>query len=123
MKIFDLFNDLRKDDFCFAYLDEFSESSTDALIALQDARLADKRKIRRKISFLVTECFQNIVRHTENSNQNFDKLFGLRSNGSILSISTINPIIRAKQEKLKASLDHLKELSTEELKLNLLFHK
>jgi hypothetical protein len=116
MNIFDLYQDLRNDDFCFAYLDEFSDSSTDALIALQDARLADKRKVRKKISFLVTECFQNIVRHSEDSDQKFDKLFGLRSYGTTHALSTVNPILSAKKESLKNSLDHLKELSAEELK-------
>lgn len=116
MKLFNLYKDLKDDDFCFAYLDHFSDSSTDALIALQDARLADKRKIRKKISFLVTECFQNVVRHSEPSEQKFDKLFGLRSNDSIHTISTINPIIKGKKDKLQESIDHLKELSPKELK-------
>lgn len=116
MKLFDLYKDLQNDDFCFAYLDQFSDTSTDALIALQDARLADNRKIRKKISFLVTECFQNIVRHSEDSDQKFDKMFGLRSRGNIHAISTINPIIESKREKLGNSLDNLKELSSEELK-------
>lgn len=116
MKLFDLYKDLQDDDFCFAYLDHFSDSSTDAIIALQDARLADKRKVRKKISFLVTECFQNIVRHAEDSDQQFDKLFGLRSSGTTHTISTINPIIKAKQTKLQDSIEHLKELSPEDLK-------
>ncbi|NOQ72559.1 MAG: hypothetical protein GQ574_11185 [Crocinitomix sp.] len=116
MNLFDLYSELKTDDFCFAYLDHFSDSSTDALIALQDARLADKRKVRKKISFLVTECFQNVVRHTEHSDQKLDKLFGMRSCGPIHSISTINPIIKSQREQLQNSIDHLNELSPEELK-------
>ncbi|MFT5820246.1 MAG: hypothetical protein ACI8ZM_001485 [Crocinitomix sp.] len=116
MKLFDLYKDLENDDFCFAYLDHFSDSSTDALIALQDARLADKRKIRKKISFLVTECFQNVVRHSESSEQNFDKLFGLRSYGQTHSISTMNPVIISEQSNLENSIDQLTKMSREELK-------
>ncbi len=116
MNLFHLYQKLSNDEFCFAYLDNFSDSATDALIAIQDARLASKKKIKRKVSFLVTECFQNIVRHSEDSIVEFDKLFALRSTGSHHSIVTINPIDRSKQDNLKTSLEKLENLTKDELK-------
>lgn len=116
MKIFDLFLKLEQEDFCLAYLDYFSDSSTDALIAIQDARTNTRKKIRKKISFLVTECFQNIVRHAAETTLEFDKFFAVRSSGIEHSIIATNPIQKKFQSELANSIDHLATLSPEELR-------
>lgn len=116
MKIIDLYKKLDADDFCFAYLDNFSDSVTDSLISIQESRSDTTRKINKKVSYLVTECFQNIVRHAEKTQFDFDKLFALRSSNGHHSIITINPVQKEKKESLAKSLAELESLSPEELK-------
>lgn len=116
MDIFDRYRTLLDLDFCLAYLDNFDDSATDALIAMQDARLKTAKKIRKKVSFLMTECFQNIIRHTEDSQLDFDKLFVVQSKDEAHNIITINPVNLAKRDALEKSLSMLESLTEAELK-------
>lgn len=116
MTIFERFYALRDLDFCLAYLDNFDDTATDGLIAMQDARLQTAKKLRKKISFLVTECFQNIIRHSDESNLDFDKLFVVQSKGNSHKIITINPVSIDKKEALVTSMNHLEQLSESDLK-------
>ena len=116
MDIIERYRTLDSLDFCLAYLDNFDDSATDALIAMQDARLKTAKKIRKKVSFLMTECFQNIIRHTEDSDLDFDKLFVVQSQNDVHNIITINPVSLAKQASLEKSLAMLENLSEAELK-------
>lgn len=103
-------------DFCLAYLDIFDDAATDSLITMQETRLQDDKKVRKKMAFLMTECFQNVIRHTEASYIDFDKLFVIQSKQQSHNIITINPINSNKREALESSLAKLELLSEDELK-------
>ncbi|MDO8998147.1 MAG: SiaB family protein kinase [Bacteroidota bacterium] len=57
---------LKNDKICLSYLGAFSDEITDKLIGISEFYLENKTelgKLKNKVSFLIAECFQNIVRH------------------------------------------------------------
>ncbi|PIE86206.1 MAG: hypothetical protein CSA05_01775 [Bacteroidia bacterium] len=64
--IYNFFNELKDDDFSLIYYGSANDVITDILIKLSEVNITDIREmsqIRKKVSFLMAECFQNIVRH------------------------------------------------------------
>ena len=102
---------------------EFDDHFTDILIEVNDVTAAqDKKSTRKKVSFLIAECFQNIIRHAA-SNEEADgiqvenpKMFGLRTINGVYYLTTSNIINRNKVGKLTDTLKSLAEYSEEELK-------
>lgn len=114
--MYTLYKRLSEEDFSFAYLDNFTDKATDALVSIQDARINPDKAARRKIRYLVTECFQNVIRHSQPKYNSFDKLFAVRSKGNHHAVVSINPVDQRKVNELGASIDSLKKLSEKELK-------
>lgn len=59
---------LRDSRLCLSYLGSFDDEITDKLIGISEYYLkseSEHSKLRNKVSFLIAECFQNIVRHSE----------------------------------------------------------
>jgi hypothetical protein len=57
---------LNNSKICLSYLGTFSDEITDKLIGISEYYLENKTelgKLKNKVSFLIAECFQNIVRH------------------------------------------------------------
>ena len=66
-----LFEKLKNDKICLSYLGSFDDDVTDKLIGISEYYLennAELSKLKNKVSFLIAECFQNIVRHKEPQN-------------------------------------------------------
>ena len=60
------YRDIHLDDLTLAYSGEFTDSMTERIIDLSEAYLDSSiklGKLKRRTSFLVAECFQNVVRH------------------------------------------------------------
>ena len=120
---FNLFNHLQEDDSSLIYMGGFDDHFTDILIEVNEAASQeDKKSTRKKVSYLIAECFQNIVRHADpegdygGSHITHPKMFALRNNEGIYYMSTSNIVRQSKVEKLKNALDSLQNLSPEELK-------
>lgn len=67
--VYDFYKELENDALCFVYQGSFEDDITDMLISLSENNIVasgNLRKMRRRVSFLMAECFQNIVRHGEN---------------------------------------------------------
>jgi hypothetical protein len=63
-----LHDTLKNDKICLSYLGAFDNSVTDKLIGISEFYLENRTelgKLKNKVSFLIAECFQNIVRHSE----------------------------------------------------------
>jgi len=63
-----LFEKLHNDKICLSYLGSFEDNVTDKLIGISEYYLensSELSKLKNKVSFLIAECFQNIVRHKE----------------------------------------------------------
>lgn len=119
-----LFSDLRYDDICFAYSGSFSDSITVKLIDLARFNIESRGEntgLKNKVSFLMGECYQNIVRHgispTDTLNlQEKSNIFFLRIIEGNYYITSANPIENEWIARIKTKLDRVNSLSPDELK-------
>ena len=121
--IWEFFNTLRKDSLSIIYLGNFNDTDTDTIISLSEYNISTKeelRKLRKKISFLIAESFQNIVRHNDFSKILPEKekspVFYTRNNGDAVYIISANSIEKSKVDSLKAMLDKVNSYDGDQLK-------
>lgn len=119
-----IFNKLRDDKLSLLYNGMFSDSITHKFIALSEHNLSSNislSKIRNKVSYLMAECFQNIVRHGEgskvkDSKENLPGFFSTKNTGNTYFITSGNLIDKKNIDNLKTQLEQVNSLSQEELK-------
>lgn len=122
--VYNLFTSLQKDTLSFFYQGAFSDEITDKIIDLSEHNIAnrqDQAKMTSKVSFLMAECFQNIVRHGESVKHHVD---GLRKNGIFITrhlgssyyITSANLIENQEIPNLQHKLEQINQLGKEELK-------
>ncbi|MGB0424839.1 MAG: SiaB family protein kinase, partial [Flavobacteriales bacterium] len=113
-----------KDQLSFSYRGPFHESLTERIVDISENTVADQlglKKINRKVSFLLVECFQNIIKHGEKINPDEIELhdegmFSFRNNGDSYVINSINIVRNEEVEALKDTVDLVNSKSKEELK-------
>lgn len=69
-QIFQLYRLLKEDTLSFFYQGAFSDEITDKIIGLSEYSISvrqDHARMGSKVSFLMAECFQNVVRHGTNA--------------------------------------------------------
>lgn len=118
---YDFYKKLIDDRFSFLYMGKFDDELTATLMRVNDAGFQNPKKGNKRVSFLIAECFQNIVRHAENPEIFHEtnakpKMLLLRSLQGSFYITTSNLINNNKKDKLTDRLDSLKKLSQDELK-------
>lgn len=121
---FDFFNTLEKDNLSFLYQGNFSDELTDKIIAVSEINLekaAEISNMKGKISFLLAECFQNIVRHGDalDNNSSFSAKSGVfitRNIGNIYYITSANNISNSNIKSLQEKLEAINELDKDGLK-------
>ena len=118
---YDFYKMLAKDSFVLMYMGIFDDELTSILMDINDAGKFEMKSSRKKISFLIAECFQNIVRHSDEENKaaigfNIPEMFLLRNRKAMHHLVTTNIVRNADRAKLTESIDHLKSLSKEKLK-------
>lgn len=115
------YNILAKDHLTFLFQGSYNDDMTEGILELTEYNLENFEgltKLKKKISFLIVECFQNIVRHGE-INVDYEipeGVFITRNIGDINYIASINYLGNSYVEPLKATLDKLKTLTKDELK-------
>lgn len=118
------FQKLLNDKLCLLYNGSFSDNMTYKFIELSEYNLnnnADLSKIKSRVSFLMAECFQNIVRHGENRDENdlrenLPGFFATKNIGSTYFITSGNLIDKNNILKLDGHLKHVNSLNKDELK-------
>jgi hypothetical protein len=114
-----LISSLRKcfveDKICMFYRGNFDDTFTDKLISLVDYDV--EKKAKKRISFLMSESFQNIIRHgnDELSCQN-ENLFGIRALMPFLEIFSSNLINKKDKIFLEEKLNVINKLDKDQLK-------
>lgn len=121
LSAYDFYKMLAKDSFVLMYMGIFDDQLTSILMDINDAGKFEMKSSRKKISFLIAECFQNIVRHSDDEHKaaigfNIPEMFLLRNRKSMHHLVTTNIVRNHDREKLTESIDHLKSLSKDELK-------
>lgn len=114
---------LGNDNQCLLYNGSFSDDITYKIVGLSEATLKNYKestKTQRRVSYLMAECFQNIIRHGNEKNSNKDQLrnsfFMTRFQAGKHYIVSSNLIKKNNIEKLKSQLDQLNLLDDEQLK-------
>jgi hypothetical protein len=117
------FDKIRNDKLCLLYNGSFSDNITHKFIELSEYNLEsneDLSKMKNRVSFLMAECFQNIVRHgaekNVESNQFLPGFFSTRNLNNTYFITSGNLIGKKNIEKLEGQLKHVNSLNNEELK-------
>ncbi|MCK6650269.1 MAG: SiaB family protein kinase [Bacteroidia bacterium] len=115
------FNQFKQDRFCLAYMGAFDDELTEILMRSNETSIQESPKLKKRLSFLIAECFQNIIRHSDepevlNSTNNKPTVFILRNHGGSHYISSSNLISNIKKEGLETKLNSINTLSAEELK-------
>lgn len=108
-----------------SYLGNFSDEITANLIGISEFYIAnrtDMGKLKNKVSFLIAECFQNIVRHkdlkvVENSPQQaYSDLFQINIFSDRAMLSSSNLIEDKLVPDLENKLEHVNSLDSAALK-------
>lgn len=109
----------------FAYNGAMNEQITEGIIGLSEHTVAahtDLAGANRKLSFLLVECFQNILRHRSKNKpqevaEHFNEgMFSFRSFDRSFFINSINRIDAADRERLTETVEKINRLSKDELK-------
>ncbi len=121
--IYSLFKQFEKDNLSLLYQGDFTNYVLGMATDLIKTHLEDEkgfRSLRNKLSFLMIESFQNIVRyadsHRANELQLADELFITRNVGDVFYISTSNIVENEKAGFVKGKLDSVNSLEKKELK-------
>lgn len=119
--LWEIYKRFESDDHVFTYAGHFSDSITNLLIDLKEEQQADqdlKKSYVRRSSYLLVECFQNVVRHgneVENVKDKFN-FFQLRTKRDHQLIASSNPVIEKDKEILTDILNNLHNKSIDEIK-------
>lgn len=110
---------LLKDQLSLLYKSVFTDDFTDLLIELEETNLIQKegmKKSRRKVSFLMAESFQNIVRHGLKGLEGMEDYFHLRHHDGSFYINSGNLIQQSLIPDLTEKLKLVNSLDKDELK-------
>lgn len=120
MEIFSLYQKLVRDNFSLFYLGEFDDDLTEVLMRIQETSSDEQRGTKKRVNYLIAECFQNIIRHSNDEEDqdkfNVSKFFMMRILDRTHYLATANPIEKENQATLVESLESLQNLTSEELK-------
>ncbi len=126
MGLYDLYNQFKKDKICLSYLGNFNDDITNKIIDLSEFKLQDSgelNKVKNRVSFLIAECFQNIIRHkidgenkTADNNLKHDKFFQVNIFSDMVCLSSANPVETSVREFISGKINQLNALTEEELK-------
>jgi len=119
------FDRIKEDNLCLLYNGDFSDEITNKLIELSEYNITNINslsKMKKKASFLMAECFQNIVRHGESLD---GKIHVSTNEGFFLTknwhdtyyITSGNLIETQKIANLKRQLEKVNSLNKDELKV------
>jgi hypothetical protein len=121
--VYDLFKNLHNDNLSFIYQGSFNDEITERIIDISESSIASKNeqaKISNKVSFLLAECFQNVIRHGEyaltKSSSESEGVFVTRNIGKSYYISSANLIDNKDIAGLRQKLEQINQMSPEDLK-------
>lgn len=116
---------LKNDNLSFVYQGDFSDGITEKIIALSEYSIDSSHEMiemRNKVSFVIVECFQNIVRHGNetqikaNRTVTFPGLFSTRNTQDCIYITSANLIENDQIPLLKEKLEKLNTLDKDQIK-------
>lgn len=120
--LFEYYKELENDRLSFIFNGDVSDDITDGIIRITEFNVNNfdaLSKLSRRISFIMVECFQNVVRHGKQADEQKEKssgLFAARLMGDANYVSSINMIDIDEVEKLREKLNQLNTIEKDKLK-------
>lgn len=119
-----IYSIIKNDQLCLLYRGDFADEITVRLIDLSDLQFqgpSDRLNMRKKVAFLMAECFQNVIRHGEISPlevglPQHSGFFMTRNIRGDYFIASGNLIERQYVSHLKEKIENINKLSQAELK-------
>jgi hypothetical protein len=119
-----LFRLIEDDALSLFYRGDFADEITVRLIDLSELHFKEGKKqmsIKKKVSFLMAECFQNVIRYGEESSsddstEDQSGFFMTRSFNNKYYIASGNLVEQSKIQLLKEKIEDINKLSRDELK-------
>ena len=120
----DIFSTIADDDLTMSYSGVFTDSMTGMIIDLSEAYLGSNEelgKLKKKTSFLVAECFQNVVRHGTKEKEavlvtDSRESFILRFKNRACFIASENTLLNKQVKALEDKLQEINKHEKQELK-------
>jgi hypothetical protein len=121
---FDHWTSLRS---CFAYRGPFMDKYTNAILDISEQTRDHQPHISRKLSFMLVECFQNVLKHSESFSKeeitaDDDGMFSFKHTHDSFVINSINILRNHDVPRLIGLIDKVNELDEKELKKYYLAH-
>jgi len=117
------FEKIKDDNLCLLYNGLISDDITNKLIELSEYNINNIEglsKMRKKASFLMAECFQNIIRHGEmvtDLEKHMNNSFFLTRNwNDIYCIASGNLVLKKNIHTIEAQMEVVNNLNKDELK-------
>ena len=122
--LFEYYKELEKDRLSFIFNGDVSDDITDGIIRITEFNVNNFEalaNLSKRISFIMVECFQNVVRHGLKADQGSEKekaggLFAARLMGEANYVSSINLIDIEEVELLREKLNQLNSIEKDKLK-------
>lgn len=122
-KLFEYYKELENDRLSFIFNGDVSDDITDGIIRITEYNVNNFEalaKLSRRISFIMVECFQNVVRHgvklEEDQTEKSSGLFAARLMGDANYVSSINLIDAQEVALLSNKLNRLNAIEKDKLK-------
>ena len=122
--VFDLFEDMQRNNLNYIYRGFFTQSITDSIILLTEASMnnvVEDSKFKKRVFTILVEGLQNVTRHQEidgkEASPNQSGIFIIQTQGERYYITTGNPILKANIPSLTRQLDKINGMSPDELKI------
>ena len=120
MQAFDFYSKLKDDSYSLIYMGEFDDDMTSLLMRIQETSSQEGRGTKKRVSYLIAECFQNVIRHSDDEiDQKAEftqKMFMMRQIKGTHYLGSSNPVEKAHIGSLQESLETLQKISAEELR-------
>lgn len=120
--LFDFYRELERDRLSLIFNGEVTDEITDSIIRITDYNvnnMEELAKMRKRVSFILLECFQNLVRHgkpDKGIKEHPSALFATRLVDGSNYVSSINLIDVSEIDRLKEKLLQVNTLEKDKLK-------
>ena len=123
--MYTLYEDFKDEKILLTYFGVFSDDITSMLIALSEAymtKVDNFKKLSKRVSFLITESFQNLIRHGIIGKNDYPEIkyskdfFQIAILAESVSITSANVILQKNINILNKKIELLNSLSSIELK-------
>ncbi|MFT4659821.1 MAG: hypothetical protein ACI8XB_000071 [Patiriisocius sp.] len=120
--IHDYYNMLESEKIMLSFKGDLSNDLITAIVEVVENKIVSfnaELKIKKKVINVLIECLQNLYHHNKEAEANLDPsiMVLIAKNKDGYSVFTGNNIQNSNIEKLKARLEEISDLSTQELKI------